>query len=160
MSRLPKLDSITMRTGIFGSSIHLALILSFCVLTAKELRAQAEWQNTSGTPDPWYDEGDNWSGFIAPAPTDPAHFSQDATYQVWWDGVTASTTPEVGYLRVQRGNVTFLNQGGGVQHLFTVNGNGSFNNFSISGVNTTTTIRGLHIHSLNKLKVSSTVLAF
>jgi len=110
-----------------------------------------DWSNTTGSPSPWYDVGGNWAGGAAPASTQTARFNSANTYQVWWDNITASTTPAVGFLQVNSGNVTFLNNGGFAQHLFTINGSGGVgesSDFSISGASTLATIRGLHFQSL------------
>ncbi len=68
----------------------------------------------------FYDIGSNWTPLGPPTSIDAAQFLQNATYEVRWDGVTASLTPDVGFVDVGNGQVTFQNQTS-TQHSFTIN---------------------------------------
>jgi T5SS/PEP-CTERM-associated repeat protein len=125
---------------------------TFFIVQQADVQAQiVDWTNTTGTPNPWYDDGSNWAGGVAPDPNETARFDLPDNYEVWWDSTTVSTTPEVGFLDIAAGDVTFRNNGRDEQYELTILGsgvNGSFSDFSISGSTTTLTNRGLHLHSL------------
>ena len=146
------------RCRFCNGAVAVALLMAIVLSAAKTGQAQiVDWTNTTGTPNPWYDVGSNWVGGVAPDPNEIARFNQAATYEVWWDNTTALTTPEVKFLDVPAGEVTFLNNGGGVQHEFTIlgsGGDGSLSDFSISGSSTTLTNRGLHLHSLGAAQIT------
>ncbi|MDB2526811.1 hypothetical protein N9X53_08990, partial [Mariniblastus sp.] len=138
------LAHISFRAILFGTC---ALVVSSAV------QAQViDWDNTSGN-DAWYDRFDNWVGGSPPTSTQTARFNQAATYDVWWDNVTSTQNPEVGFLQILQGDVTFDNRDeeASTQYLYTINGSGgtgAFSDFSISGSGTSLTNRGLHLHSL------------
>ncbi|MDB4396543.1 hypothetical protein N9003_01705, partial [bacterium] len=134
-------------------SFRPALCGIFALVAGSVAQAQViDWNNTSGTG-AWYETNGNWVGGAAPTATETARFNQAATYDVWWDNLTSTTTPEVGFLQVVQGDVTFDNRdtAAGTQYLYTINGSGGaidFSDFSISGSGTSFTNRGLHLQSL------------
>ncbi len=112
--------------------------------------AQIDWNNDSGVS-PWFNLDANWLGGIRPNSTQTARFSLAGEYMVWWDESTVSQTPDIGFLRIENGSVTFLNNSGNSQHQFTINGSGnsgSQTDFSISGSSTSLTIQGMNLKSL------------
>ena len=76
-----------------------------------------EWNNPNGS---FYDISTNWTPLGPPTSVDAAQFLLDATYNVQWDAITVSLTPDVGFVDVGTGDVTFLNQTT-TQHAFTIN---------------------------------------
>ena len=129
-----------------------ALALALLVTSALSAQALAiEWTNTAGVPDPWFHVGDNWAGGVAPDSSGTANFDQAATYEVWWDSTTSSTTPQVLFLDVLAGEVTFLNKDDGSQHSLNVYGTAHTtigpNALSISSSDTILTNRGVYLSS-------------
>lgn len=76
-----------------------------------------EWINTDGA---FYDIGNNWSPVGPPDSIDVAQFLAEETYDVRWDSLTASISPDVGFVDVGTGNVIFQNQES-TQYSFTIN---------------------------------------
>ena len=151
-----ELSSTRESYSLFSSHVNfgricLGLVAIAVLLPIPKLQAQiVDWTNTTGVPEPWYDDSANWSGGTAPTAIQTARFNQETNYSVYWDEITTTNTPSVGFLDIQQGDVTFLNQNGNVQHLFTINGSGgsgSFSDFSVSGAETKLTSRGLHLRS-------------
>ncbi len=129
----------------------LVLVVTIAVsCQALPLEAQVrDWTNTSNGG-AYYDVGSNWSPSGAPGASGTARFQQPGTYQVWWDTITATDTPSVGFLQVHHGNATFLNTDTSLQHQLTINGSGgagSYSDLEIRGEGALT-IRGLHLRSL------------
>ena len=145
-------NSVSPRISVSVTGLVFAGLTLAPLLTTANLRAQTvDWNNTSGTPNPLYHQGNNWSGGAAPGSNDKARFNHGESYEVRWNQTTASTTPDVGFLEILAGDVTFLNRDQTAQLLFTINGSGGigqFSDLSISGVGTSLTNRGLHLHSL------------
>ncbi len=139
---------------VSATALLIAVVLS---TTQTGLAQTIDWANTSGTPNPWYQVDGNWTGGVAPGSTETARFDQAGSYEVWWDGDTVSTAPEVEFLEVLDGEVTFLNNGGTGQHELTILGSGgvgSFDDLSIAGSSTTLTNRGLHLRSLGGAQIT------
>ena len=139
-------------TNLFACSHCFCWLAAILLITSGPLEAQTiDWTNTSGTPAPYYQVGENWAGQTPPNSNQMARFDEPATYQVWWDANTTNITPAVGFINQLQGSVTWLNVGGNVQHLLTINGSdngGQFSDFSISGGGTSITSRGLFLDSL------------
>ena len=67
-------------------AVTVALFIAILLSVEKNGQAQiVDWTNTTGTPDPWYHDGMNWSGGNIPGPNQTANFDQAATYEVWWN---------------------------------------------------------------------------
>jgi T5SS/PEP-CTERM-associated repeat protein len=108
--------------------------------------AQVNWLNASGSPDPWYYAGANWSGGNRPSSTQTAQFNLASTYDVWWNGLTQGLSPSVGRLEVLAGNVTFENQDPSTQWKMIINGVGTpISDFDVAG---NLTNRGVHLQCL------------
>ena len=128
--------------------VGFAMLAIVFLLPAVTLQGQiVDWNNNSGARLPFYDAVGNWNGGARPGSGATARFNLAGTYDVWWDGFTPGNTPDVGFVQVLQGDVTFENVFG-AQHLFTINGSNSTEDFSVSGSNTSLTIRGLHLESL------------
>ena len=75
-----------------------------------------EWSATSNS---FYDIASNWTPLGPPSSIDVAQFLQNRTYEVRWDSMTATVTPEVAFVDVGTGIVTFQNQTS-TQHGFII----------------------------------------
>ncbi|QEG33473.1 hypothetical protein [Bythopirellula goksoeyrii] len=132
------------------------LLICAAVFLGSPSSQAVEWDNITGTPDPWFDDAGNWLGAVAPAATDTAHFDQAATYEVWWNANTAASTPAIKVLDIDQGHITFLQNDSAnpsTQYELTINGLGSYSDFSVSGVGTTLTAAGLHLHSIGGAQI-------
>ena len=86
------------------------------------LQAQdVDWNNTTNS-NSWYEIDGNWVGRLAPPAAQRGRFNRASGYEVWWDSNTASATPEVGFLSVLQGDVTFWATGS--QWKYRINGSG------------------------------------
>ena len=130
-----------------GTSLFVLCVIGFGVVSVGHSQTIRDWNNTTDS-EAWYQFGSNWDGGNAPSDAEKARFNQAASYEVWWDATTASTTPEVGFFDVLQGDVNFLNKETSTQHLYSINGGGSFSDFTISGASTSATLSGLHFKSL------------
>ncbi len=129
----------------------ITVLISSFVFHAGMAHAQIVWDNTTGSPDPWFDIGSNWVGGVAPGATDDAEMSMGGNYEVWWDGTTASTIPTVKTLSITGGvgslNIDFVNQDS-TQHVLNVAGPGFGGTvFDLGVFQSTLTLRGIHLRS-------------
>ncbi len=113
----------------------LAVGLSF----GKDCAGQNIFQWTI-TPVPFYDVSSNWSPAGPPTSIDVAQFNLNTTYEVLWDNLTASRTPDVGFVDVLAGDVTFQNLNT-FQHNFTIN-----QDLTVFGNSTQLTNSGLNLN--------------
>ncbi len=127
----------------------LPLALSAATLALLPATAQAQfvnWNNATGAGAEYHTAA-NWVGGAAPGSTEYAQFNVAGTYPVWWNSTTPTTTPSVGRVMVNQGDVTFLNLDT-TQHTFTVNGTGSggaITDFLVLGTGSALTVSGLHV---------------
>ena len=134
----------------FCTSLFVFGVIGFGIVSAGHSQTIRDWSNTTGS-EAWFQFGSNWDGGTTPSDAEKARSNQAASYEVWWDAATASTTPSAGFFEVLLGDVDFLNKDSDTQHLFTINGSGDtgeHSDFSISGNSTKATVSGLHFHSL------------
>ncbi len=103
--------------SIFALALPVMLLASVWQARPSHAQSLFQWINTSGA---FYDIGSNWSPTGPPASIDVAQFLQNATYEARWDGFTATATPDVGFVDIGTGSVTFQNQNS-TQHSFTIN---------------------------------------
>ena len=121
----------------FGALMTMMFFLTAGLATTCPAQSTFEWNNKSNS---FYDISGNWTPGGPPTSIDVALFNQDGIYQVLWDTVTASRTPDVGFVDVIGDNVTFRNLFAN-QLGFTINEDltvfGSFAELTNSGLNLT-----------------------
>jgi T5SS/PEP-CTERM-associated repeat protein len=133
-------------------TLTLLSLLGWSVVGAlPQVQAQINWNNFTGIPDPYFHLGSNWMGGSVPGPTDRARFATSQNYEVWWDLAAGPTLTEIGFLNVEKGNVTFQNRDPYLQKHLLINGSGGaglHSDFLVSTTGTSLTVRGLHVQSL------------
>ena len=136
--------------------VSLMTVLAIGAATAMDVQAQIEWDNMSGSPNPLFHTDTNWVGNSRPGSADTALFNLDNTYEVWWSSTTESLSPEVGQLQLVDGEVTFRSIQLGPLRKLQINGSGgtgSYQDFSVSGANTSLNLFGVHMHSLGRAEI-------
>ena len=124
---------------LFGCLLRMSFTITLAISLhgwTGDCHAQSifTWNDFAGD---FYDIGNNWTPNGPPGSNDIARFGQTATYNVLWDSITSSLTPDVGSVEVLLGNVTFLNQDL-TRHNFEIN-----DSLSVTGSSTQLTISGL-----------------
>jgi len=113
-----------------------------------------EWNNSTGTPDPFFDVADNWDPSMRPDATKGTFFNLAGSYEVWWDATTELLVPEVGNMSLWNGDVTFKNvaAGASLQYKLSMPGSG-FSALSVERSGTRLTLSGIHMEALPGIRV-------
>ncbi len=144
MTKPSPLTFICLLRSLARSNAWLLIVATVaCVGLRQPCAAQDifEWNNTTNS-NAFYDIGGNWTPGGPPTSIDVAQFNQTATYNVFWDTLTASFSPNVGFVDVFNGSdLTLLNNDLAPQYSFTIN-----NDLTVAGNGTQLTNAGLNLN--------------
>ena len=111
------------------------------------------WNNSTGSPNPWFDVAANWNPNGTPEALNLVSFFQTGNnYQVWWDDITGDRN--VREMIVGNDSVLFLNQPDNTTR-YVIDVDGQFTSQS----NATLTIRGIEVAAkIGLIDLSTTVV--
>ena len=155
-------ESCVLKNMLIPRIVRLAAPVACLILVALWNQAAVgqvtlDWNNTTGTPTPFFDSIPNWTPMNTPTDLDRVRFTQPETYEVFWDTTTPTLVAEVGEVNLLSGNVTFLNSSGASRHKLIVNG--SFDtsefgeSFELNNESTVLTLRGIELEAAERSDV-------